>query len=68
MNAPVVSMLRTSLVAVPAFIRVEPATTSGPASGSIAMSTARESSDPGVQLIPTVTAPIRLASPIAPST
>src|ERR1035437_5871561 len=31
---PVESMLRTSLVAVPAFMRVEPVTTSGPGTGA----------------------------------
>ena len=38
--APVVIMLSTSLVAVPAFMRVEPVTTSGPVRGRIRMSTA----------------------------
>ena len=35
---PVESMLRTSLVAVPAFMRVEPVRTSGPVAGVMAMS------------------------------
>ena len=51
---------------VSAFIRVDPATISGPVSASIAISTAPESSDCGVQLIPIVTAPTRFASAIAP--
>ena len=36
--APVLMVLRTSLVAVPAFMRVEPVTTSGPTSGAITTS------------------------------
>ena len=54
-------MLSTNFCAVPAFIRVDPATTSGPTSGVMAISTARASSESGVQLIPTVTAPSRRA-------
>ena len=50
------SMLSTSFCAVPAFMRVEPATTSGPVSGVIGISTARASSESGVQLMPAVTA------------
>ena len=61
-------MLSTSFCAVPAFRRVDPATTSGPTSGVMAISTARASSESGVQLIPTVTAPMRRASATAPST
>ena len=37
--AAVVSMLRTSFVAVPAFRRVEPAITSGPTAGAMVRST-----------------------------
>ena len=48
------SMLSTSFCAVPDFSRVEPATISGPTSGVIAISTARASSESGVQLIPIV--------------
>ena len=53
----VLSMLSTSLVAVPAFMRVDPAITSGPTKGVMAIWTERESSESGVQLIPTVNAP-----------
>ena len=66
--AAVLSMLRTSLVAVPAFIRVEPAMTSGPVRGSMATWTACESSEPGVQLMPMVSAPNSRARATAPST
>ena len=68
MNVPVESMFSTSFCAVPAFMRVEPATISGPTSGAIGISTARDSSESGTQLIPTVTAPRRLASATAPRT
>ena len=53
-------MFNTSFCAVPAFMRVLPATISGPTSGAIGKSTARDSSESGVQQIPTVTAPSRL--------
>ena len=66
MNAAVESMFRTNLVAVPAFMRVEPATISGPASGAMEISTARESSESGVQLMPMVRAPRRRASATRP--
>src|ERR1039458_2738916 len=68
MNTAVLIMFRTSLVAVPAFMRVEPATISGPVSGVMAICTARANSESGVQLMPAVTAPRRRASAIAPST
>ena len=58
-NAAVESMFNTIFCAVPAFIRVDPATTSGPTSGTMGIATARASSESGVQLIPTVTAPSR---------
>ena len=54
---PVESMLSTSLVAVPAFIRVEPVRTSGPVAGVMASSAACDSAEPGTQLSPTVSAP-----------
>ena len=47
MNVAVESMFNTSFCAVPAFMRVVPAMTSGPTSGAIAISTARESSESG---------------------
>ncbi len=68
MNTAVLIMFNTSLVAVPAFMRVEPATTSGPVSGVMAICTARANSESGVQLMPAVTAPSRRASATAPST
>ena len=55
--ARVVIMLQMSFCAVPAFMRVEPATTSGPTSATISMSAARPSGEPGLQVIPTVLAP-----------
>ena len=48
--------------------RVEPVRISGPGVGSIGMSTARESSESGVQLMPQVTAPSWRALATAPST
>ena len=66
--AAVLSMFSTSFVAVPAFMRVDPVIISGPVSGSMGNSTARDSSESGVQLIPMVTAPSLRASPTAPST
>ncbi len=68
MNAPVVSIFSTILVAVPAFRRVDPAMTSGPGSGVIAIFARRASSESGVQLMPIVSAPSRLASSMAPRT
>ena len=56
--APVVIMLSTSLVAVPAFMRVEPVTTSGPVSGSTMMSArSRISAGGGEQATSAVLAP-----------
>ena len=49
-NAAVVIMLRTSFCAVPAFMRVEPMSTSGPTSGQIATSTSSVNSERGVQV------------------
>ena len=60
-------MLSTIFCAVPAFIRVEPASTSGPTTGTIATSTACAISDPGTQVTATVNAPsarARLTAPI----
>ncbi len=45
--APVVMVLRTSFVAVPAFIRVEPVMTSGPTRGAMTTSWAEVSSSHG---------------------
>ena len=64
----VLIMFRTSLVAVPARRRVDPARISGPASGSMGNSTMRESSESGVQLMPAVIAPRRRAYVSAPRT
>ena len=46
----------------------EPAITSGPVKGVMAMSTARANSESGVELMPTVTAPAARASRTAPKT
>jgi hypothetical protein len=56
--APVVSMLSTSLVAVPAFSRVEPLMTSGPTTGVIIRSAASASAEPSLQASPIAAAPI----------
>src|SRR5438552_3915190 len=48
--APVVMVFSTSLVAVPAFIRVEPVTTSGPTIGSVVTSTLANRSAGGGEL------------------
>jgi len=61
-------MLRTILVAVPAFMRVLPVSTSGPVAGVMAISAAFATADPGTQLSPTVSAPNPFAYSIAPST
>jgi len=58
---PVDSMLRTSLVAVPAFMRVLPVRTSAPVAGVMAMSAARARAQWGTQLRPMVRAPRFLA-------
>ncbi len=63
----VVSMLQTNFCAVPAFIRVDPVSTSGPTSGVMAMPAACASGDPGTQVMATVIAPRRCASRNAPS-
>ena len=55
--APVEIMLRTILVAVPAFSRVEPEMTSGPTSGAMSMSTSSPSRLGRLQAMPTVAAP-----------
>lgn len=65
---PVESIFSTSLVAVPAFMRVLPVSTSGPVAGVIAISAACARADPGTQLNPTVSAPKLFAYSIAPST
>ena len=54
---PVLSMLSTILVAVPAFMRVEPLTTSGPTTGVMLTSERVASSGSRLQLRPTVKAP-----------
>jgi hypothetical protein len=67
--APVVIVLRTSLVAVPAFIRVEPAITSGPTSGTTHTSTRSRIPSPGsVQQRKPVRAPSSAARSSAPRT
>jgi hypothetical protein len=53
----VVSMLSTSLVAVPAFSRVEPAMISGPTAGAMIRSTKFCSSEPGQQVTKMILAP-----------
>ena len=50
-------MLRMSFCAVPAFIRDEPVSTSGPTVGAIGTSAARVISEPGAQVTATVKAP-----------
>ena len=50
MNAAVVIMLSTSFCAVPAFMRVEPISTSGPTSGQTATSTGSVNSARGVHV------------------
>src|SRR5438105_6334931 len=59
------SMLRMSFVAVPAFIRLDPAMTSGPTSTTMATSAARAGGESGVQVIAMVAAAWR--SLFAPS-
>lgn len=65
---PVESMFRTSLVAVPAFMRVDPVRTSGPVAGVIAISATRAIAEPGTQVSATVSAPRLCAASNAPST
>src|SRR6476661_4711347 len=55
--APVDSMFRTIFCAVPAFMREEPATASGPTSVTIVIWAALASSDPGLHVTATVLAP-----------
>ena len=55
--APVVSVFKTSLVAVPALRRVEPLNTSGPTTGRIIRSTCESSSDSVLHTRPIVVAP-----------
>src|SRR5215470_5531136 len=52
--ATVDSMLSTIFCAVPAFIRVDPASTSGPTTGTIATSATRVISESGTQVTGTV--------------
>jgi hypothetical protein len=59
--APVLSMFSTIFVAVPAFRRVEPASTSGPTTGVMATSTRGASSASALHARPTVNAPRRRA-------
>ena len=66
--APVVSMFSTSLVAVPALSRVDPAITSAPTPGAIVRSTNVCSSLSGSQVTKTVRAPALRARVSAPRT
>ncbi len=66
--AVVVSVLRTSLVAVPAFMRVEPARTSGPGTGLMTTSARSNFRASGAQVTKIVAAPTCLARSIAPRT
>ncbi len=67
--APVVIVLSTSLVAVPAFMRVEPVTTSGPVMGTMATSTrTARSTGGGEQATMAVRAPRVIARSSAPRT
>ncbi len=67
--APVVIMLSTSLVAVPAFMRVDPVIASGPTSGTTQSSTSSRISAAGsVQQRKTVRAPRATARSSAPRT
>ena len=66
--APVVSMLSTILVAVPALRRVDPAITSGPTAGAIVRSTKVCSSVRGSQVTKMIFEPARRARVSAPRT
>jgi hypothetical protein len=66
--APVVNMFSTSLVAVPAFSRVDPLSTSGPTTTITGSSTSGSSSDSVLQAMPMVNAPTRRAYRTAPMT
>ena len=59
------SMLRTSFCAVPPFMRVEPATISGPTATQISSSAASASGESGLHASATVSAPRARASVIA---
>src|SRR5471032_1813440 len=63
--APVVSMFSTIFCAVPAFIRVDPESTSGPTSATISISAALPSSDLGLQTTAAVLAPFLRANSTA---
>src|ERR1051326_1297459 len=62
---PVEIVLRMIFCAVPLFIRVEPMITSGPLSATMAMSATAASGVFGVDVMPTVSAPIMFARRIA---
>ena len=59
--APVLNIFSTSLVAVPARMRVDPVITSGPTAGVMAIFARHSTSEPGTQLSPMVSAPSWLA-------
>jgi hypothetical protein len=63
--APVEIMLSASFVAVPAFRRLEPASTSGPTRRTAVTSASLASGDPASHVIATVRAPISFAAAIA---
>src|SRR5947207_12777067 len=64
----VVSVLRTSLVAVPALSRVEPASTSGPVAGATTTSAREPRAVVGLHATSTVRAPRRRAAASAART
>jgi hypothetical protein len=67
--APVVIMLSTSFVAVPDLRRVDPVTTSGPTTGTMARSMSRPSSSAGGEFATSaVLAPMIRACAMAPRT
>ncbi|OII16930.1 hypothetical protein BIV03_04785 [Curtobacterium sp. MCBA15_016] len=66
--ASVVSMLRTSFCAVPAFRRVDPAMNSGPTTTSMAMSASRPAAESGLHATETDRADLRRASRMAAMT
>ena len=61
-------MLSTIFCAVPAFIRVDPAITSGPTRGAMLIAAIRASGDLGFDVTPTVNARRRRAWASAPTT
>ena len=65
---PVESILSTSLVAVPAFMRVDPVRISGPVTGVMAISATRAIAESGTQVSAMVRAPRLCAKSSAPST